>query len=73
LLTDVAPDATKSISWKAARDDAPCADLGQAMAGIPERVERGFTRVCVKPSQFTDDPHGVAGLYRDVVRRVGRW
>jgi hypothetical protein len=43
------------------------------MAGIPERVERGFTRVCVKPSQFTDDPHGVAGLYRDVVRRVGRW
>jgi probable F420-dependent oxidoreductase len=51
-------------------DDYSCADLGQAMADFPEQVERGFTTFCVKPSQFTDDPHGVAALCRDVMRRV---
>ena len=54
-------------------DDTSCADLGQAMADIPEQIERGFTTFCVKPSQFTDDPNGVGELCRDVMRRVERW
>ena len=52
------------------RDDHECADLGAAMADFPEQIERGFTTFCVKPSQFTDDPRGVAALCRDVMRRV---
>lgn len=54
-------------------DDDSCADLGRAMADIPAQMERGFTTFCVKPSQFTDDPSGVAGLCRDVMRRVEAW
>jgi alkanesulfonate monooxygenase SsuD/methylene tetrahydromethanopterin reductase-like flavin-dependent oxidoreductase (luciferase family) len=54
-------------------DDTSCADLGAAMADIPEQIERGFTTFCVKPSQFTDDPDGVAALCRDVMRRAEAW
>jgi probable F420-dependent oxidoreductase len=51
-------------------DDDSCADLGRAMAAIPEQIEQGFTTFCLKPSQFTDDPHGVAALCTDVMRRA---
>jgi probable F420-dependent oxidoreductase len=51
-------------------DDHSCADLGQAMAAIPEQLEKGFTTFCLKPSQFTDDPNGVAALCKDVMRRA---
>ncbi|MEU6222933.1 TIGR03619 family F420-dependent LLM class oxidoreductase [Streptomyces sp. NPDC047042] len=51
-------------------DDRSCADLGAALATIPEQLEAGFTTFCVKPSQFIDDPAGVGGFCRDVMRRV---
>jgi probable F420-dependent oxidoreductase len=54
-------------------DDDSCADLGAAMADIPAQIERGFTTFCVKPSQFTDDPDGVAALCREVMRRAESW
>jgi probable F420-dependent oxidoreductase len=51
-------------------DDRSCAELGQAMSAIPEQLEKGFTTFCLKPSQFTDDPDGVAALCKDVMRRA---
>ena len=51
-------------------DDDSCADLGQAMADLPAQMEKGFTTFCLKPSQFTDDPDGVAALCKDVMRRA---
>lgn len=51
--------------------DAGCvADPGQALATIPAQAEAGFTTFCIKPSQFTDDPHDVGRLCREVIRRV---
>ena len=32
------------------------APLDQALDQIPEQVARGFGTICIKPSQFTDDP-----------------
>ena len=46
------------------------ADLGAALASIPEQAAEGFTTFCVKPSQFTDDAREVGAFCRDVVRRV---
>ena len=46
------------------------ADLGEALASIPEQMELGFTTFCLKPSQFTDDARDVGPLCRDAVRRV---
>ena len=46
------------------------ADLGEALASIPEQVDRGFTSICIKPSQFTDDPAQVGRLCREIVDRV---
>ena len=43
-------------------DDTSVADLDQAMDAIPAQLEQGFTTFCLKPSQFTDDPDGVAAL-----------
>jgi probable F420-dependent oxidoreductase len=51
-------------------DDRSCADLGRAMADLPAQMEQGFTTFCLKPSQFTDDPGGVAALCKDVMRRA---
>ncbi len=51
-------------------DERSCADLGRAMAALPEQLKLGFTTFCVKPSQFTDDPAGVGRLCREVVRRA---
>ncbi|MGW3965029.1 TIGR03619 family F420-dependent LLM class oxidoreductase [Amycolatopsis sp. NPDC005003] len=51
-------------------DDDSCADLGRAMAALPEQIELGFTTFCLKPSQFTDDPAAVGRLCREVVRRA---
>lgn len=50
-------------------DDSP-ADLGAALASIPEQLEQGFTTFCVKPNQFIDDPDGVGAFCREVMRRV---
>ena len=51
-------------------DAASPADLDEALATIPEQVERGFTSICIKPSQFLDDPTRHAAWCRDVVARV---
>jgi hypothetical protein len=51
-------------------DDRRPADLGAALASIPEQMERGFTTFCVKPNQFIDDPDGVGVFCREVMRRV---
>ncbi len=45
-------------------------DLDDALAQIPPQLERGFTTICIKPSQFTDDPHEVGPLCREIVARV---
>jgi hypothetical protein len=46
------------------------ADLEEALATIPAQLERGFTTICIKPSQFIDDPNQIGPLCRDVVKRV---
>jgi probable F420-dependent oxidoreductase len=46
------------------------ADLGEALASIPAQLERGFTTICVKPSQFIDDPDEIGRFCREVVARV---
>jgi probable F420-dependent oxidoreductase len=51
-------------------DSGSVADLSAALAGIPAQLEQGFTTFCIKPSQFTDDPDGVARFCADVIRRV---
>jgi probable F420-dependent oxidoreductase len=51
-------------------DAASVADLAEALAAIPGQVERGFTSICIKPSQFTDDPAQIGLLCREAVARV---
>jgi probable F420-dependent oxidoreductase len=51
-------------------DTTSVADLEQALASIPAQVARGFTSICIKPSQFTDDPAEVGPLCREIVARV---
>jgi alkanesulfonate monooxygenase SsuD/methylene tetrahydromethanopterin reductase-like flavin-dependent oxidoreductase (luciferase family) len=51
-------------------DDHSPADLGAALASIPEQLEGGFTTFCIKPNQFIDDADGVGPLCREVIRRV---
>jgi hypothetical protein len=51
-------------------DDHSPADLGAAMADLPEQMAKGFTTFCVKPGQFIDDPNGVGALCAEVVRRA---
>jgi probable F420-dependent oxidoreductase len=46
------------------------ADLGEALASIPAQLERGFTTICIKPSQFIDDPAEFGAFCRDAVERV---
>ena len=46
------------------------ADLEEALATIPAQLERGFTTICIKPSQFIDDPAAIGDWCRDVVERV---
>ena len=51
-------------------DPASVADLGEALASIPAQLERGFTTICIKPSQFIDDPNQIGSFCREVVERV---
>jgi probable F420-dependent oxidoreductase len=51
-------------------DPTSVADLGQALASIPAQVARGFTSICIKPSQFIDDPERIGPLCREIVGRV---
>jgi probable F420-dependent oxidoreductase len=43
------------------------ADLDAAMRAIPAQLEAGYTTICFKPSQFTDDPGEVGALCRRLV------
>jgi probable F420-dependent oxidoreductase len=54
------------------RFDGPngVADLGEALASIPAQLERGFTTICIKPSQFIDHPNQIGTFCREVVERV---
>lgn len=47
------------------------ADLDEALASIPGQLERGFTTICIKPSQFLDEPDGFGAFCREAVERVG--
>jgi alkanesulfonate monooxygenase SsuD/methylene tetrahydromethanopterin reductase-like flavin-dependent oxidoreductase (luciferase family) len=51
-------------------DDATPAPLESALAQIGPQVERGFRTICLKPSQFTDDPADVPAILRETARRV---
>ncbi len=51
-------------------DATSIADLEQALESIPAQLARGFTTICIKPSQFTDDPSQLGPWCRDVVARV---
>lgn len=53
-------------------DDRSPADLGAALASIPEQVEQGFTTFCIKPNQFIDTPDEVGPFCREVMRRVAQ-
>lgn len=46
------------------------APLDGALDQIPEQVARGFTTICIKPSQFTDDPTEIPALLRRIVDGV---
>ena len=51
-------------------DEHSVADLGAALASIPEQMAQGFSTFCFKPSQFTDDAGAVGRLCREVIARV---
>lgn len=53
-------------------DATSTADLAEALSTIPGQLERGFTTICIKPSQFVDDPAEVGSFCREVVDRVGQ-
>jgi len=43
------------------------AELDEAMRAIPAQLEAGYTTICFKPSQFTDDPRELSALCRRLV------
>jgi probable F420-dependent oxidoreductase len=45
-------------------------DLAEAAESIPAQVERGYTAICFKPSQYTDDPSEVGSLCGELVARA---
>jgi probable F420-dependent oxidoreductase len=66
------PDELEMVGGTRGRfpDAASVADLGEALASIPPQLARGFTTICVKPSQFIDDAREIGAFCRDVVERV---
>jgi probable F420-dependent oxidoreductase len=53
-------------------DASSAADLDASLSTIPAQVERGFTTICIKPSQFVDDLDDVSAFCRRVVERAGQ-
>jgi probable F420-dependent oxidoreductase len=49
-------------------DGAGVADLAEAAEAIPSQLDAGYTTICFKPSQYTDDPADVGRLCRELVR-----
>ena len=50
-------------------DDQP-GDLDEAMQAIPGKLAEGYTSICFKPSQYTDDLAEVPDLCRRMVAAV---
>ncbi|HEY1324007.1 MAG TPA: TIGR03619 family F420-dependent LLM class oxidoreductase [Streptosporangiaceae bacterium] len=46
------------------------ADLDQALAQIPAQLARGFTTICVKPSQFTDDAASIGAFCHELAAKT---
>jgi probable F420-dependent oxidoreductase len=51
-------------------DDSRPGDIDEAAEAIPAQLEAGYTTICFKPSQYTDDSEAVGSLCRRLVRRV---
>ncbi|HJS93106.1 MAG TPA: TIGR03619 family F420-dependent LLM class oxidoreductase [Solirubrobacteraceae bacterium] len=51
-------------------DDSSPADLDEAAEQIPAQLAAGYTTICFKPSQYTDDLAEVGALCRRLVDRV---
>jgi probable F420-dependent oxidoreductase len=66
------PDELELVGGTRGRfpDADAVADLDDALHAIPGQVERGFTTICVKPSQFTDDPGEIPSLLARIVDRL---
>ena len=66
------PAALEMIGGTRGRFRGPygVADLDEAFATIPAQLERGFTTICIKPSQFVDDPAEIGPFCSEVVERV---
>jgi probable F420-dependent oxidoreductase len=66
------PDELELVGGTRGRfpDAESVAPLDEALASIPEQVARGFTTICIKPSQFTDDQHEVPALLSRIVEWV---
>jgi probable F420-dependent oxidoreductase len=48
------------------------ASLDQALATIPAQLARGFTTICIKPSQFIDSQSELPSFCKTVVRKVSQ-
>lgn len=46
------------------------ADLDLALSAVPPQKDRGYNTICIKPSQFIDDPADFRGWCEEVVARV---
>ena len=46
------------------------ADLDQALAAVPAQLARGFTTICVKPSQFIDEAAGIGAFCRSLAAKA---
>ncbi len=51
-------------------DDGSPSPLEPALASVPAQIARGFTTLCIKPSQFVDDLARYPDWCREVVERV---
>jgi probable F420-dependent oxidoreductase len=48
------------------------ADLDQALAAIPAMMARGFTTICVKPSQFIDEAARLGDFCRELAAKTAK-
>jgi hypothetical protein len=46
------------------------ADLDQALSAVPAQLARGFTTICVKPSQFIDEAAGIGAFCRSLAAKA---
>jgi probable F420-dependent oxidoreductase len=51
-------------------DASSVADLERALSPIHEQVDAGYGSICIKPSQFIDEPDRMSAFCREVVTRV---